>query len=180
MEEIWKDIEGYEGLYQISNIGNIKSLDYNNTKKEKIMKVSTRKDGYQSIVLTKNGKPKQFYIHRLVAETFIPNPDNLPLINHKDCNPSNNTVSNIEWASYSHNNSYDGAGRKRREAARKNNSFNAPKYCYVYNESGKLLKKCSSMKEASDYTHCNYRDVWKICNSVGKAKSIHGFSFKIQ
>ena len=178
MEEIWKDIKDYEGLYQISNLGRVKSLNYNNTGKEKIMKVLTRDDKYQHITLTKSGKQKQYYIGILVATAFLDNPDNLPIVNHKDCNPSNNVVSNLEWCSYSYNNSYDDAGKKRREAARKNPSASSPKYCYVFDSTGALLKKCKSMKEASDYTHINYRDVWNVCHNRNGSKTIHGLMFK--
>ena len=108
MKEIWKDIKGYEGLYQISNLGNVKS-----TNKNIIKKPSSLPKGYLRIGLYKNSKTKYFYLHRLVAEAFIPNPNNLPCVNHKDCNPQNNEVSNLEWISYEENNSYKNHNLKR-------------------------------------------------------------------
>ena len=110
-KEIWKDIQGYEGLYQISNLGRIKSLERmiitsnNITKKisEKILKPCLRKNGYYSIVLQKNNKSKYYTIHRLVAKEFIPNPNNLPQVNHKDGNKLNNNINNLEWCTNSDN-----------------------------------------------------------------------------
>lgn len=100
--EIWKDIEGFENKYQISNFGNIKSLDRIDSlgrfHKSKILKKSIEKDGYEYItLLCKKSKSKSFFIHRLVAYSFMFNLDNLPQINHKDGNKCNNRVSNLEW-----------------------------------------------------------------------------------
>ena len=107
--EIWKDIKGYEGLYQISNLGNVKSL------KNKIyLKPSIHKKGYLHCGLSKKGKRKQCFIHRLVAETFIDNPYKLPCVNHKDCNPKNNKIENLEWCTYKDNNNYKNHELKRK------------------------------------------------------------------
>ena len=113
--EIWKDIPEYEGLYQISTLGRVKSLGYigcNQTGKswshnrELIMKPEIINDGYYRIGLSKNGKRRHYLVHRLVAKAFIPNPNNLYCINHKDENKANNSVSNLEWCTQSYNNSY--------------------------------------------------------------------------
>lgn len=106
--EIWKDIKGYEGLYQISDLGNVKSLprtriskiQKNPTKiKEKILKLCIRSKNYKYYVcnLSKNGKGKNYTVHRLVAETFIENFENKTQVNHKDGNRLNNKVDNLEW-----------------------------------------------------------------------------------
>lgn len=97
INEIWKDIKDYEGLYQISNLGNVKSLNYNHTGKEKLLKPQITKDGYCRVQLSQNNKHKQHSIHRLVAQAFLPNPDNLPCVNHKDEWKQNNIVSNLEF-----------------------------------------------------------------------------------
>lgn len=106
-EEIWKSIKGYEGLYEISNLGRIKSLNYNRTGKEKIIKPQkNKKNGYLQVNLYRNGKRKYSLIHRLVATAFLPNPLELPEVNHKDENPSNNIVGNIEWCDRRYNINY--------------------------------------------------------------------------
>lgn len=103
--EIWKDIKGFEGLYQVSNYGNVKSLNYNKTGKECILKNRKRYDGYCSIRLC-NKTVKTFSIHRLVAEAFIPNPNNLPEVNHRDEDKTNNNVTNLEWCDKKYNINY--------------------------------------------------------------------------
>ena len=103
MEEIWKDIEGYEGLYQVSNLGKVKSLNYNKTGKEKELRFNNNGTGYIQVGLTKNKEHKKFLVHRLVAKTFIPNIDNKTFINHIDGNKKNNDVNNLEWCTKSEN-----------------------------------------------------------------------------
>lgn len=103
MQEIWKDIPNYFGKYQISNFGNVKSTNYKSTKKERIMKPTINSSGYYKIELYKNGKSNIYYVHRLVALVFIPNPENKTQINHIDGNKTNNNVSNLEWVSVSEN-----------------------------------------------------------------------------
>jgi hypothetical protein len=105
MEEIWKDIEGYEGLYQISSLGRVKSLK-DRWGKERIRKLKTGTNGYHFINLSKTGKVEVFMVHRLVAKAFIPNPDNKPEVNHKDGSKQNNCVTNLEWATRSENEKY--------------------------------------------------------------------------
>lgn len=97
MEEIWKDIEGYEGLYQISNLGRIWTTKY------KRFKNPTKCKGYLQIGLSKNKKRKMYKVHRLVAIAFVSNPNNKPYINHIDGNKSNNRADNLEWVTQSEN-----------------------------------------------------------------------------
>lgn len=120
MKEMWRPIKGYEGLYEISNQGRVKSLTrycmsfgYRKTLlKEKIMKPSRSPSGYFQVGLSKNGKRRHFFIHRLVATTFISNPNNYLCINHKDEVKTNNCVNNLEWCTTKYNNNY-GTARKR-------------------------------------------------------------------
>lgn len=103
MKEIWKDIKGYEGLYQISNFGRVKSLKrmMKNRKCEEIIKKpSITNKRYYKLPLCKYGKNKYFFIHRLVAQAFIPNFENKPTVDHIDRNKLNNNVSNLRWATY--------------------------------------------------------------------------------
>ena len=97
MIEEWKDIKGYEGLYQVSNLGTVKS------KTGRIRKTTFTNSGYELVVLYNNCKSKGFTIHRLVAESFIPNPENKPQVNHIDEDKTNNMVSNLEWVTAKEN-----------------------------------------------------------------------------
>lgn len=107
MQEIWKDIKEYEGLYQVSNKGNVKSLNYLHTGEERIRKPSVGGNGYLQVELCKNGKRKKLLIHRLVLMTFAPisNMDKLE-VNHKDENSQNNSLDNLEWCDRSYNINY--------------------------------------------------------------------------
>src|SRR5690349_1969095 len=98
MEEVWKDITGYEGLYQVSNHGKVRD-----SKRDKPRKVTMNCRGYGWIALTKEKKVQSFSVHRLVAIHFIPNPHNLPQVNHKNLNKMDNVVSNLEWCTQSEN-----------------------------------------------------------------------------
>lgn len=91
------DGEIYEGLYQVSNWGRIMSLNYRNTGKAELMNPGTNTDGYFKVNLRKNGKRKMCYVHRLIAQTFIPNPENKSEVNHIDEDKTNNRVDNLEW-----------------------------------------------------------------------------------
>ena len=99
MEEIWKDVPGYEGLYQVSSIGRVKSLRFNKTK---IMSQWSH-NGYRMVEFCINNERNYFGVHQLVAMAFIPNPENKPQVNHKDRNRSNNNVENLEWVTASEN-----------------------------------------------------------------------------
>ena len=118
MTEIWKDIVGYEGLYQVSNLGNVKRLKgYKGRGKgyiveEHLIKPSINSNGYQNVVLCKNGKTKTFTMHRLVAIAFLYNSDNLPEVNHKDEDKTNNCVDNLEWCDRVYNNNYGTRNKK--------------------------------------------------------------------
>lgn len=109
--EIWKDIKNYDGLYQVSNLGRIKRIRFTNGKydfpKEKILSPNkNKKCKYLGVDLHKNGKRKRFLVHRLVAEAFIPNPNNLFEVNHKDENKLNNNINNLEWCTRKYNMNY--------------------------------------------------------------------------
>lgn len=112
--EVWKPINGYDGLYEISNLGRVKSLEkvvYRSRgrsfiREESIMKPQTKHNRYPAISLYKNKKVKTFMVHRLVAEAFIPNPENKREVNHKDYDKTNNAVENLEWVTRKENIGY--------------------------------------------------------------------------
>ena len=128
-KEIWKIINGYEN-YMISSFGRVKSLDRyvrgkNNSiyiKKGKLLKLYTDKDGYQTVMLYHNNKKKLLKVHRLVAEAFLDNPNNLSQVNHKDENKLNNSVENLEWCDAKYNVNY-GTAIERRSKTRTNGIF---------------------------------------------------------
>lgn len=131
--EIWKNIEGfgiYNEFYQISNLGRVKSLDkyVSNGNRLRLIKGRILKIGYAgqypSVQLSHKQKIKNIPIHKLVAKTFIPNPNNLPCINHKDCNPENNNVENLEWCTYKYNNEYNNRIQKAVSTRFKNGTYN--------------------------------------------------------
>lgn len=103
MTELWKDVQGYEGLYKVSNLGNVYSCKRNKLLKKYFPDLGLGATGYNLVGLYKDGKQKMFVVHRLVAQAFIDNPLNLPVVNHKDGNKRNNTVENLEWCTQKEN-----------------------------------------------------------------------------
>lgn len=101
--EIWKPVKGYEKYYEISNLGRLVSLDYRGNGYRQILKTNINKNGYEQIRLNVNKIGKNKKIHRLVAESFLPNPENKKCVNHKDSNRINNRVDNLEWCTHSEN-----------------------------------------------------------------------------
>jgi hypothetical protein len=172
-EEIWKDIEGYEGLYQVSNLGRVKSLERKvNGKwgkmkiKEKILVAVNDKDGYKIVTLCKGGKQKVGKIHRLVAKTFISNPNNFLYINHKDENKSNNNVDNLEWCTAKYNTNY---GTNLKKIIEKK-----LKPVLQYNLDGNLIAEYRSMSDA--YKTTNISHIYDCCNK--KLKTCGGYIWR--
>ena len=108
MIEEWRPVVGYEGLYEVSNTGRVRSLDrfYYRLHKGKVLSPAKDRYGYLTVTLNYNGKSKTIKIHRLVAQAFIENPDNLPQVNNIDEDKSNNSVENLEWCTAKYNNKY--------------------------------------------------------------------------
>jgi hypothetical protein len=102
-KEEWRDIKGYEGKYQVSNLGNVKSLQYKRLGKERILIPYISNRGYYTVALSMNSKKAVRTIHRLVAETFVENIEDLPMVNHIDGNKKNNRADNLEWCTQKHN-----------------------------------------------------------------------------
>ena len=164
MEESWKDIEGYEGLYQVSNKGRVKSLNYHNTKKEKILKTFIVGNGYLQVNLYKNKTIKSFYVHRLVAKAYLPNQQNLSCVNHIDENKQNNSVENLEWCTHKYNTNYG----TRNERAGKELS----KQVYQYSKDGVLISVWESTAECGRNGY-NFGNIASCCR--GERKSHRGY-----
>lgn len=171
MEE-WKDIKGYEGLYQVSNEGRIKSV-----RNDIIMSQKTDKKGYLVIGFSVNGKSKFFKVNRLVAQAFIPNPNNLPCTNHKNCIPNDNRVENLEWCDYTYNNHY---GNRIEKASKK--MINNPlisKIVYKYTIDNKLIGEYPSANEAQrDMGITCSRGVSMCCRGIIPTYKGYKWSYK--
>lgn len=175
MKEVWKDIAGYEGLYQVSNFGRVRSLErvVQHMHSGKLTLPSKLKepsfDGrYLFVVLSKDGKRKQFSIHRLVAETFIPNPDGLPCVNHKDENKTNNHVDNLEWCTYKYNTHYG----TNIERARKKKG----KAVNQYDLHGNLVNSWESLAEAERAAGYDHRRTSRA--ALGQRKTAYGYIWR--
>lgn len=154
MEEIWKDIPGYEGLYQVSNLGSVR--------RDGKLRAYGMCRGYPQVSLCKNGLVRMYYVHRLVAEAFVPNPDQHPIVNHKDENPLNSRADNLEWCTYSYNMSYGSAQGNKEKAVEQLLD-------------GKVVKRWNSMAEArrAGYSQGN---ISECCN--GRRTSHKGYEWR--
>ena len=169
MNEEWRDIKGYEGLYKISSYGRVKSLRNNHGKyREKILSPGKCRD-YLYVILCKNGKNKPYKIHRLVAEAFIPNSNNYKEVNHKDENKQNNSISNLEWCDRKYNCNY-GTAKERMIETQKRNGKNKgsknPKARKVQCITTGIV--FSTIKEAAEYYNICRQHINKSCQ--GKIK----------
>lgn len=200
MIEIWKDIPGYEGRYQVSNTGEVKSLNYNSSGKSKLLKQIADKKGYKRVGLCKNGKRKHYSVHRLVAIAFLPNPNNLPQVNYKDENKANNCVDNLEWCNAKYNNNY---GTKKE---RLSESMKGKKGCWyekqlseehkkkiskslkgknskpilMCDKEGNFIKRFDSTADANEYFGKD-----RYCSGIsnclrGRTKTIYNYIFKYE
>ena len=174
MKEVWRDIKEYEGCYQVSDLGRVKSLNYLHTGKERVLVGIKDKYGYLSVSLCKDGKIKHYLLHRLVAQTFIPNPDNLPQINHKDEDKTNNAASNLEWCDRKYNNNY--GTRNERVAKGLRNHPNKSKTVSQYTIDGTLVGSYPSTNEAERQTGYSNGNISACCR--GKMKQAYGFVWK--
>lgn len=168
--EIWESLVflGYPN-YEVSNIGRVKSLKFG---KERILKQGKMKNGYLFVVLCENGKRKLFYVHKLVAIAFIPNPQNIPIINHKDENKENNCLNNLEWVSYQYNNTYNNIHKKRGLKTGKTRK----KTIQQYTKDMVFVKEFESATTASTELNIPQSNITACCK--GRLKTSGGFIWK--
>ena len=187
--EIWKtavyDGEPYDELYKVSNLGRILSLDYNHTGKPGLMNPANV-NGYLQVQLWKNGKGKWCKVHRLVAEAFLPNPENLPQVNHKDEDKTNNFVflnedgtvnkekSNLEWKNPKDNCNH---GTRNERIAKAMTNGKLSKKVLQLSLSGDLIREWPSIMECAR-NGFDQGAVWRCCN--GKQKTHKGFRFEYE
>lgn len=177
MKEIWKDVVGWGGLYKVSNLGRVKSIDRKSwngkiwyERKGKILKGCRDKDGYCIVSLRRKNEHKTFKVHRLVAEAFIPNPDGYPQVNHKDENKINNCIKNLEWCSAKYNINY---GTRNQRMATTNLNGKNSQLVNQLTKDGRLLKIWPSMHEAARSLKINQGNISNCCS--GRCKSYAGY-----
>lgn len=158
--EVWTDIKGYNGDYQISNYGRVYSVKSGIFLSQKIK----TNDGYLTVKLYGNGKSKREYVHRLVALSFLSNPNGFPQVNHKDENPENNHVSNLEWCDSRYNNNYGEHNKKIAKA------HNKPVKCI---ETGEVFE---SGKAAAEHYNISASQIYAIFR--GRCKTAGGYHWE--
>lgn len=181
-DEIWKDIPQYEGYYQVSNYGRVKSLKrtivdsrgISKTVNERILIARVKENGYLQVSLWRNNKGKGEYVHRLVAMAFIPNPENKPTVNHKDLDIQNNHVENLEWATYKENNAYGDRLKRQGETFKANGKIS--KRVNQYDLDGNFIATYRSMREAERINGiCN----GSVSTSIKKGWNMGGYHWEI-
>jgi len=173
--EIWRDIVGYEDTHQVSNLGRVRVKErVINTStgkrkyKSKLLSIQTSVGGYKFVILIVNNNRKTAYIHRLVAEAFIPNPENLPEVNHKDEDKSNNSIENLEWCTVAYNNTYG----TRLERVSKTRS----KSIIQYSLDGTFIRIWDSTREAAKFIGCCRENINRCL--IGVTNTAYGFKWK--
>lgn len=171
--EEWKPIEGFEELYHVSNYGRVKSLPRRGTINEtRILKPCKNRDGYLQVCLYKDSTKQYKTIHRLVAEAFLPNPNNLPCINHKDENKENNNVENLEYCDIAFNNSY-GTRNERVSKAMTNGKLS--KTVLQYDRNGNFIREWPSAREIERQLGFVNGNICKCC--IGKPHYNTAYNF---
>ena len=184
--EIWKAVEGYEGLYEVSNLGRVRGLDrfvrhsgeYQRKAKGIVLKEATNSTGhYSTVKLNKNGVSKQHKVHRLVALAFIENPNGYKEINHKDENKQNNCVENLEWCTRKYNENY-GTKRERwsRNIDRESQARKVSKAVYQVSPDGNIVKRWDSIVQIHKELGYSSGNISMCCN--GKIKRVYGFLWR--
>lgn len=170
-KEEWRPIAGYEGIYEVSNSGDVASLNYNKkTGVRRIRKQKLTKDGYLEIALCKDNKVKHIRVHRLVAEAFVPNPCGYRQINHKDENKTNNLFDNLEWCDAKYNINY-GTGIKRR-------SESASIPVVKKTKEGDFVRRYKSVSDAAEDNGMTTSEIVLVCN--GHNVSANGFKWEYE
>lgn len=178
-----KQVVGYEGLYEVDQFGRVYSIDriktvvdngriYEKHIAGKQMKQSIHTKGYKTVSLTKNGSTKTMFVHRIVAEAFLPNPSNLPLVNHKDEDKTNNFIDNLEWCTASYNRTYGKAIERQAKKIRGRESNK--KIAIIQKDmSGEFLNWFDSLTKAAENVNGSTSSISAVCK--GKRKTAYGY-----
>lgn len=174
-KEVWKDVVGYEGLYQVSNLGRVKSMDrlingryagHKTKAKGKLLKTFINKTGYVRVALSINQKVNKFSVHRLVAQAFIPNQDNKPQVNHKDEIPYHNNIDNLEWVTAKENSNY---GTRKEKISK---SMSKP---VISVSEGGLMRWFKSATEAANILNVKNKNITNVL--YGRRHHTGGYNF---
>ncbi len=165
-------MKGFERLYQVNDHGVIRSI----AGRTKTLKPYQTPNGYMQVCLYKGEESMKKYVHRIVAEAFIPNPDNLPEVNHKDENKINNHAGNLEWCSHQDNMKHGSRSKRQAETLQRNKKLWKAVDCFSMN--GDLLHTFESAKEASQITGANHSAIIQCCNQKPKYKTAGGYVWK--
>lgn len=168
--ELWKAISGYEGLYEVSNLGNVRSL----FRYKKVLKPWDIGTGYLMVSLSKDKSRRTFFVHRLVASAFIENPENKPQVNHLDENRANNNVSNLEWCTCKENHNYGSHNEKLSTAHINHPKKSKPVAQYTIH--GEFICEFPSIADAARKTATNKSDICACCQ--GKRKAHKGYVWR--
>lgn len=168
--ELWKDIKDFEGLYQVSNFGNVMSLNYRLRGYNALLTPKINDKGYAWVELRKNGTRKQVLVHRLVAQEFLKNPNNYPVVNHKDENKLNNIVDNLEWCTFSYNVRYSLPKRKRKpyKSLDRVRQIDIP--------SGKIVREYENISEIKRILGKNEYGIRECC--LGRRNKAYGYKWE--
>ena len=188
MNEIWKDVAGFEGLYKVSNLGRVMTLRAQTSSGDNIMKKSLYRNGYVRAALYKDGRWHNKLVHRLVAEAFIQNPNNYPCVNHKDEDKTNNLVlvnddgsvdfekSNLEWCTYGYNNSYNGKGQRVKKIQRDKGCIYGGRPVFQMTLDGEIINRFETISEAKRQTGITAID--HCCRNTPRFQTAGGFKWK--
>ena len=176
--EKWRVIRGYPN-YEISNLGRVKSLNYNHTGKPKLLKIhQSKRTGYLCVVLWNEKKYKVKLVHRLVAENFIPNPQGFKTVNHKDECKTNNAVSNLEWCTLYYNNHYGTKAERCSQHLIDNPLITKP--VYQLDKQGNIINEFISTVRAAEYIGCTPAEISRVCLGHKYRKTTHGYCWKFK